>query len=60
MAATMLIAGEDAPAPTDRRGSDDDGARIGSVESYQRLRKIGEGAFGAVSKARPMGFGPFR
>ncbi|XP_039815333.1 putative cyclin-dependent kinase F-2 [Panicum virgatum] len=49
-AATTLFAGEDAPAPTDRRGSDDDGARLGSVESNQRLRKIGEGAFGAVSK----------
>ena len=56
-AATTLFPGEDAPAPTDRRGSDDDGARIGSVESYRRLRKIGEGAFGAVSKARHVGTG---
>ena len=50
----MLIAGEDAPAPTDRWN---DGARIGSVESYRKLRKIGEGAFGAVSKARHLGTG---
>ena len=50
----MLIAGEDAPAPTDRWN---DGARIGSVESYRKLRKIGEGAFGAVSKARHVGTG---
>ncbi|KAG2561980.1 hypothetical protein PVAP13_8KG205103 [Panicum virgatum] len=57
VAATMLIAGEDAPAPTDRRRRNDDGARIGSVESYRRLRKIGEGAFGAVSKARHVGTG---
>ncbi|RLM69256.1 hypothetical protein C2845_PM17G08230 [Panicum miliaceum] len=52
MAVTMLISGEEAPAPTDRRRRNDDGARIGTVESYQSLRKIGEGAFGAVSKAR--------
>ncbi|KAG2561978.1 putative cyclin-dependent kinase F-2 [Panicum virgatum] len=54
VAATMLVAGEDAPAPTDRWN---DGARIGSVESYRKLRKIGEGAFGAVSKARHVGTG---
>ena len=36
---------------------DDDMARIGSVESYRKLRKIGEGAFGAVSKARHVGTG---
>ncbi|RLM59099.1 hypothetical protein C2845_PM18G06710 [Panicum miliaceum] len=56
-AAAMLIAGEEAPARTDRRRSNDDASRIGSVESYERLRKIGEGAFGAVSKARHLGTG---
>ncbi|CAL4988248.1 unnamed protein product [Urochloa decumbens] len=28
-----------------------DGAGLGTVESYERLRKVGEGAFGAVTKA---------
>ncbi|RLM69430.1 hypothetical protein C2845_PM17G08990 [Panicum miliaceum] len=56
-AAALLIAGEEAPALTDCRKRNDDGARIGSMESYQRLRKIGEGAFGAVSKARHLGTG---
>lgn len=31
--------------------------RFGSIDSYGRIKKIGEGAFGAVSKARHLGTG---
>ncbi|KAF8694083.1 hypothetical protein HU200_038543 [Digitaria exilis] len=49
-AVTMPTTAEEA-ASTDHR-STSDGVRIGTMESYKILHKIGEGAFGAVSKAR--------